>query len=104
MCVYRSTALNTILGVEAAWTSSRLPSADALAQHYALASGRDLSQWPFYVALAHFKLAVIAEGIAYRARAGSSAGEGASAAAACVPELVASGLKALKRRGATTTP
>ncbi len=104
MCVYRSAALNTVLGTNAAWTSDRLPSPDALAQHYALASGHDLSQWPFYIALAHFKLAVIAEGIAFRARAGSSAGEGALSAAACVPELVSSGLRALRRRGAASTP
>lgn len=99
MCVYRSAALNTILGFDAAWSSQRLPTPDTLAQHYAVASGRDLSDWPFYVALANFKLAVIAEGITYRAQAGSEAGDGALAAAECVPDLVAAGLRSL--RGAT---
>lgn len=100
MCVYRSPALNTILGTKAAWTSPRLPAADALAQHYALASGRDLSQWPFYIALAHFKLAVIAEGIAHRAAVGASTDQSAVSAGQCVPELVAAGLGALRgRRG-----
>lgn len=103
MCVYRSPALNTILGAEAAWTSQRLPHPDVLAHHYALASGRDLSQWPFYVALANFKLAVIAEGITYRAREGADAGSGALAAADCVPELIAAGLRAL-RPGPTGVP
>ncbi|QVI27333.1 phosphotransferase family protein [Mycolicibacterium neoaurum] len=103
MCVYRSAALDTILGTHAAWTSPRLPSPDTLAQHYALASGTDLNHWSFYVALAHFKLAVIAEGIAFRADAGASAGDGAAAAAACVPELVSVGLSTLRRSGATST-
>ncbi|MGB3324231.1 MAG: phosphotransferase family protein [Mycolicibacterium fortuitum] len=102
MCVYRAPALNTILGTKAAWTSPRLPTADVLAQHYALASGRDLSQWPFYVALAHFKLAVIAEGIAYRATAGSSTDQNARSAGKCVPELVAAGLRALRGRRGTS--
>ena len=103
MCVYRSAALDVILGTRAAWTSPRLPSPDTLAQHYALASGTDLNHWSFYIALAHFKLAVIAEGIAFRAEAGASAGDGASAAAACVPELVSAGLGALRSRGAIST-
>ena len=98
MCVYRSPALNSILGFDAAWTSGRLPTPDAIAQHYAVASGRDLAEWPFYVALANFKLAVIAEGITYRAKAGASSGDGAMTAAQCVPELIAAGLQSLRAR------
>jgi aminoglycoside phosphotransferase (APT) family kinase protein len=51
-----------VLGDAAAWTSPRLPPADNIAQRYAVASGRELIDWNFYLALGYFKLAVIAEG------------------------------------------
>ncbi|MCW2740654.1 MAG: putative phosphotransferase [Blastococcus sp.] len=76
----------------AAWTSPRLPSAEVLAQTYTRVSGRDLDGWSFYLALAHFKLAVISEGIAHRARAGADAGSDAQRANEAVPELVQAGL------------
>lgn len=98
MCVYRHPALDVILGIPAAWTSPRLPSTDSLAQMYTGASGRDLAHWPFYLGLAHLKLAVIAEGIAHRAREGADAGRDALRAADAVPELVAEGLRALGER------
>jgi aminoglycoside phosphotransferase (APT) family kinase protein len=81
MSVYRHPALDVILGIPAAWTSPRLPSPEALAERYARVSGRDLGDWPFYLGLAHLKLAVIAEGIAHRVRAGADAGRDASRAA-----------------------
>jgi aminoglycoside phosphotransferase (APT) family kinase protein len=98
MCVYREPALDVILGIPAAWTSARLPSQEALAEKYARASGRHLGHWPFYMGLAYLKLAVIAEGIAFRARAGADAGKDAVRAAEVVPELIAAGLKALGQR------
>ncbi|SEP05444.1 phosphotransferase family protein [Trujillonella endophytica] len=103
MCVYRHPALDTILGIPAAWTSDRLPSADALAERYARGAGRDLAGWPFYLGLAHLKLAVIAEGIAHRAGAGADAGRDAARASEAVPELVAAGLAALGRRTTSST-
>src|SRR5439155_20335643 len=72
-----------------AWASPRLPSAEDLASAYVDRSGRDLGDWGFYLGLAHLKLAVIAEGIAYRAMTGADAGRNARAAADAVPELVA---------------
>ncbi|MFC9357687.1 phosphotransferase family protein [Rhodococcus sp. NPDC057014] len=96
MCVYRHPALDLVLGEPAAWTSPRLPSADDLAQRYTLASGRDLVHWNFYLALANFKLAVIAEGINHRYRAGATVGDGFDKAGDAVPEFIAAGLRALK--------
>jgi aminoglycoside phosphotransferase (APT) family kinase protein len=58
-------------------------------------SDRHLDNWPFYLALAHLKLAVIAEGIAHRAHAGADAGRDAKRAAEATPELVAAGLACL---------
>jgi aminoglycoside phosphotransferase (APT) family kinase protein len=92
MCTYRHPALDTILGIPAAWVSPRIPPPEALAEAYVDRSGRDLGDWGFYLGLAHLKLAVIAEGIAYRALAGADAGRDARGAAAAVPELVAAGL------------
>ena len=96
MCVYRQPELDSILGVEAAWASSRLPSGEALAERYAGLRGVGLDHWPFYLALANFKLAVIAQGISYRARQGAAADASAAGAVRAVPELLAAGLRALK--------
>jgi len=95
MCVYRQPELDVILGVEAAWASDRLPSGEALAETYALRQGVDLDHWPFYTALANFKLAVIAQGISYRARHGSAADPSATDADRAVPELLAAGVRSL---------
>ncbi|MET7773317.1 phosphotransferase family protein [Nocardia sp. NPDC005366] len=96
MCVYRAPVFDLVLGVDAAWTSQRLPSPDALAQHYATLSGRDLADWNFYLALANFKLGVIGEGITHRALLGSDAGGDAHRAAEATPEFMAAGLRALR--------
>lgn len=95
MCVYRHPALDVILGEPAAWTSTRLPSTDDLAQKYATTTGRAIDHWSFYLGLANFKLAVIAEGITHRHREGATTGEGFAQAHEAVPPLVAAGLAAL---------
>ncbi|MGW0042830.1 phosphotransferase family protein [Rhodococcus sp. NPDC003348] len=95
MCVYRAPVFDLVLGSRAAWTSPRLPSADDLAQTYATASGRDLGDWNFYLALANFKLGIIGEGITHRALQGSDAGSGAARAAEATGEFMAAGLRAL---------
>jgi len=98
MCVYRHPALDVVLGIPAAWTSPRLPSPETMAESYARASRRDLGNWPFYLGLAHLKLAVIAEGIAHRELAGAGAGRDAARAAEVVPDLAAAGIAALGGR------
>lgn len=95
MCVYRAPAFDAVLGMRAAWTSPRLPSPEALAEYYASASDCDLGDWGFYLALAYFKLAVIAEGIAHRARAGGAGQPDCIAAAEATPVLAAAGIRAL---------
>ncbi|WP_024441417.1 MULTISPECIES: phosphotransferase family protein [unclassified Mycobacterium] len=96
MCVYRSPAFDLVFGHPAAWTSARLPSADALAEEYARLSGRDLSDWRFYLALANFKIAVIAEGITHRAQHGAKDVQNAGEAAHAAPEFIAAALNALQ--------
>jgi aminoglycoside phosphotransferase (APT) family kinase protein len=95
-CVYRSAAFDLVLGASAAWTSDRLPAADDIAQLYATESAQDLFNWDFYLALANFKVAVIAEGITYRARGLPNAGTGAEHAALAAPIFAAAGLRALR--------
>ncbi|MDV6247457.1 phosphotransferase family protein [Rhodococcus opacus] len=95
MCVYRHPAFDLVIGEPAAWTSPRLPSPDDLAQRYTIASGRELVDWPFYLALANFKLAVIAQGIHHRYEAGATVGAGFDQAGQSVPEFVSAGLRAL---------
>jgi aminoglycoside phosphotransferase (APT) family kinase protein len=95
-CVYRSAAFDGVLGARAAWTSDRLPAPDEIAQLYATKSGRDLLNWNFYLALANLKVAVLAEGITYRARRGFTSGTAADRAALAAPVFAAAGLRALR--------
>ncbi|WP_084958959.1 phosphotransferase family protein [Thermoactinospora rubra] len=59
------------------------------AAHYAKASGRDVTDLPFYVAFGNFKLAVIVEGIHARFRQGKTVGEGFDRIGGAVPTLIA---------------
>ncbi|MGA8546185.1 MAG: phosphotransferase family protein [Mycobacterium sp.] len=68
MCVYRDPSLDLIINAHAAWTSPQLPVADELAHRYSVISGQPLAHWNFYMALAYFKLAIIAAGIDFRRR------------------------------------
>jgi aminoglycoside phosphotransferase (APT) family kinase protein len=62
-----------------------------LDEAYAKASGADLSGLNWYIAFANFKLAVIAEGIYFRYKAGKTVGEGFERVGDGVPLLVARG-------------
>ncbi|ROR45792.1 phosphotransferase family protein [Kitasatospora cineracea] len=76
MCAYRDRVFDLIVGAPSSWTSPRLPEASGLAQRYERAGGVPLRDWEFHLALAYFKIGVIAAGIAHRHRAG--AGDGAA--------------------------
>ncbi|RPA59009.1 phosphotransferase family protein [Gordonia oryzae] len=93
MCIYREPVFDTVLGFDAAWTSPRYPSASEIAQRYVTATGNDLGDWDFYLALASLKLGVIAEGISHRARAGASPEAGAERASEATAEFIAAGLR-----------
>jgi len=71
MCAYRNPALDLVLGEPSAWTSPRLPDPEGLMAAYEDAGGATLVDWGFHLALAHYKIAVIAAGIDHRHRAGS---------------------------------
>lgn len=98
MCVYRDPALDLIVNSHAAWTSPLLPTADELAHRYSVVSGLPLAHWEFYMALAYFKLAIIAAGIDFRDRLSGRKDEPASDRVRdVVAPLIARGLTELAK-------
>lgn len=95
MCVYRDPVFDLIIGAPGAWTSERIPSGEALAAAYEQAGGVELIDFDLHLALARFKLAVIAAGIDHRYRAGATHGSGFDTAGEAVPLLLQSGLARL---------
>jgi aminoglycoside phosphotransferase (APT) family kinase protein len=77
-------------------TEHGFPSAAALTRRYAERTGLDLGDDDWYTAFAHFKFAVICEGIHYRHVQGLTVGEGFDRIGALVPEIVRRGLAALE--------
>jgi len=71
------------------------PSRDYLAERYATRTGADLSDLSRWVALAHFKSAVIAQGIAARVQAGAMAGQEFGDIGAEVDRIAAEGVALL---------
>jgi aminoglycoside phosphotransferase (APT) family kinase protein len=94
MCVYRHPMFN-LIHASSAWASPLMPEADDLANRYSLATGRALDNWDFYMALGYFKVAIIAAGIAFRARVGGGVAADTDAVDDAVAPLVAAGLSAL---------
>jgi aminoglycoside phosphotransferase (APT) family kinase protein len=64
-------------------------------ERYAARTGFDLSEINWYVAFAYFKIAVICQGIAARAKGGSMVGDGFDEAQGNVAPLVEAGLRVL---------
>jgi aminoglycoside phosphotransferase (APT) family kinase protein len=86
-----------IINAHAAWTSPQLPVADELAHRYSVVSGQPLAHWNFYMALAYFKLAIIAAGIDFRRRvSGSSDADASDRVGETVAPLIARGLTELR--------
>ena len=84
MCVYRHPTFD-LVHADAAWASPLIPSADELAHRYSLAADQPLAHWEFYMALAYFKLAIIAAGIQFRDRMGGGTDYGDKVGAAVGP-------------------
>ncbi|MBA0126471.1 phosphotransferase family protein [Haloechinothrix sp. YIM 98757] len=72
------------------------PGPAEILDHYARVSGRDLGSMGFYLGLAHFKLAVILEGIHFRYTQGKTVGEGFDSVGGFVEPIVSAGLDALE--------
>jgi aminoglycoside phosphotransferase (APT) family kinase protein len=84
MCVYRHPTFDNV-HADAAWASDLIPSADDLAHRYSLAADQPLAHWDFYMALAYFKLGIIAAGIQFRDRMGGGTEYGDKVGAAVGP-------------------
>lgn len=98
MCAYRDPAFDLIVGAPSAWTSPRLPDPSGLAAGYQSAGGVPLVDWEFHLALACFKVGVIAAGIDHRHRAGAGSGAGFETAGESVASYFARGLAAIAQR------
>jgi aminoglycoside phosphotransferase (APT) family kinase protein len=98
MCVYRDPSLDLIINAHAAWTSPQLPVVDELAHRYSVVSGQPLAHWNFYMALAYFKLAIIAAGIDFRRRMSGGADDvdASDRVGETVAPLIARGLTELR--------
>ncbi|OBF39579.1 acyl-CoA dehydrogenase [Mycobacterium sp. ACS1612] len=94
MCVYRHPMFNMIHAASA-WASPLMPDVDELANRYFVAAQQPLDNWDFYMALGYFKVAIIAAGIAFRARMGGGVADDADAVDQAVAPLVAEGLRVL---------
>jgi len=94
LLAYRDPAIEGLLHRPAS-SSPAFPNQDALAEQYARASGRDMTGLSFHVALAFFKIAVIAEGIRQRHLSGHTVGSGFEDVGRAVPALVRAGLTTL---------
>jgi aminoglycoside phosphotransferase (APT) family kinase protein len=84
MCVYRHPTFERV-HADAAWASPLMPSGDELAHRYSLAADQPLAHWEFYMALAYFKMAIIAAGIQFRDRMGGGTEYGDMVGAAVGP-------------------
>src|SRR6202008_726128 len=93
MCVYRHPMFN-LIHASSAWASPLIPEVDELANRYSVAAGQSLDNLDFYMALGYFKVAIIAAGIAFRARMGGVAADTDAVDQAVAP-LIAEGLSAL---------
>jgi aminoglycoside phosphotransferase (APT) family kinase protein len=94
MCAYRDAAFDQVIGAPTAWTSPRLPAPDDLAAAYEAAGGVPLEDWAGHLALARYKIAVIAAGIAHRHV--SAGGSGPSSAAGAVAPYLESAAATLR--------
>jgi aminoglycoside phosphotransferase (APT) family kinase protein len=74
------------------------PPRSYLAERYAARTGADLGDLTAYLALAHFKSAVIAQGIAARVQAGSMAGQDFGDLSAEIDRIATEGLELLRGR------
>jgi len=98
MCAYRHPIFDLIIGAPSAWTSSRLPTPTDLATAYESVGGVPLASWEFHLALAYFKIGVIAAGIDHRHRAGAASGPGFDSAGEAVAGYLELSLAQLKSR------
>jgi aminoglycoside phosphotransferase (APT) family kinase protein len=83
-------------GVADAASASGFLREDEILQRYSTGSNHDLSAFGFYLGLAAFKLAAIAEGIHFRHLQGQTVGSGFDKVGDVVEPLVHAGLDALK--------
>ncbi|GAB2657610.1 phosphotransferase family protein [Nocardia goodfellowii] len=95
LLVYQRMGAFRMPGVTDVATAPGFGTETELLDRYARHTGRDLTHIGFYVALASFKLAVIAEGIHYRYLHGQTVGSGFATVGDMVDPLLRAGIAAL---------
>ncbi|KQW45007.1 acyl-CoA dehydrogenase [Nocardioides sp. Root1257] len=98
MCAYRNDAFDLIVGEASAWTSPRLASVPDILGQYEAAGGTSLENWTFHLALAYFKVAVIAAGIDHRVRAEGAVRDGHGTAGLSVLPYLELGIRTIEER------
>ena len=96
MCAYRDPAFDLILGAPAPGPARGCPTPPASLRAYEAAGGVPLVDLDFHLALAHYKIAVIAAGIDHRHRAGSGSGAGFETAGTAVAPFLEAARSALR--------
>lgn len=98
MCAYRNAAFDLVVGAPSAWASPAVPNVDRLTAMYQGAGGVELRDWALHLALANYKIAVIAAGIDHRFRVGMGIGPGFDSAAGAVAPYLEAALGCLEVR------
>lgn len=96
LLVYQRMGARRVPGVTDVSTAPGFLDESMMLERYARHTGRDLSHIGFYVALASFKLAVIAEGIYFRFLHGQTVGSGFAGVGDMVDPLLRAGIAALQ--------
>ncbi|GAA4510144.1 phosphotransferase family protein [Brevibacterium yomogidense] len=94
---HRLNQISNARGVATASMAPGYPGIEHQLLRYQAASGRRVNDMSFHLGLAHFKLAVILEGIHYRHVRGGTVGDGFADVGASVQPLLAAGLRAIRR-------
>jgi len=84
--------------VSSATTAPGFLTKEEMIEQYVAATGRDPSEFGFYLGLAAYKLAAVLEGIHFRHLNGQTVGAGFESIGAAVAPLLAAGLDAVKER------
>ncbi|WP_405137160.1 phosphotransferase family protein [Nocardia sp. NBC_01388] len=98
LLVYQRMGQRRVPGVTDVAAAPGFLTEDEMLDRYARLAGRDLTHVGFYVALASFKLAVIAEGIYYRFIHGQTVGSGFDGVGEMVDPLLRAGIAAFQEK------
>jgi aminoglycoside phosphotransferase (APT) family kinase protein len=98
LAVYRDLDAIDPAATKSAFSAPGFPTTDELVQRYSDRTGLDVSSLDYYLGLAHFKLAVIVEGIHFRFVSGLTSGDGFADVGTMTEPLIKAGITAMGGR------